>query len=174
MDADLTEPTAGADSVGDRRATSPSDALIERVRLPVRRALVARYGVEIGEDAAAEAMRIAWERRDDIATMSNPIGYLYRVGQSQARPALRWRRRRATFPATEPAVRAEFDRDDVGPVVAALARLRPEERTAIVLVRCYGYSYAEAAETIGVSEAALTNHLHRGLQRLRSRLGVTP
>jgi DNA-directed RNA polymerase specialized sigma24 family protein len=42
---------------------------------------------------------------------------------------------------------------------------------AVVLVHCFGYRYREVAELLGVSEAAVTNHVHRGLARLRSMLG---
>jgi RNA polymerase sigma-70 factor (ECF subfamily) len=65
----------------------------------VRRALVAYYGVEIGTDAAAEAMRVAWERWPDLSAMENPGGYLFRVGQSHARSNVRWARHRTTFPS---------------------------------------------------------------------------
>ena len=64
------------------------------VGVRVRRALVATYGVDIGTEAAADAMALAWERWSSIQTMENPAGYLYRVGQTKARPHLRWMRRR--------------------------------------------------------------------------------
>lgn len=149
------------------------DAFARRIGPPLRRALVAHFGVEIGEEATAEAMRVAWERWPGVGEMANPSGYLYRVGQSHARPHVRWRRRKAAFPVRDRAARADVDRHELGPVFDALAALRPEERTAIVLVRSYGYTYAEVAELLDVSEAAVTNHLHRGLERLRRNLGVT-
>lgn len=48
----------------------------------LRRALVAAYGTERGREAAAEALARAWEHWADVVEMSNPVGYLYRVGQS--------------------------------------------------------------------------------------------
>ena len=163
----------------DDRANPPPrddafDEFVRRTREPLRRALVAMYGVEIGEDAAAEALRIGWERWDEIGTMENPAGYLFRVGQSKARPALRWWRRRSRFPLRDPSPREDAHPSDHDDVYAALATLRPEERAAILLVRSHGYSYAEAADLVGVSESAITNHLHRGMQRLRDELGVMP
>ena len=57
-------------------------------------------------------------------------------------------------------------------VLDALRRLKPDERAAVVLVKSHGYSYREAAEMLGVSEAAVTNHVHRGLIRLRTIMEV--
>src|SRR5262249_19579169 len=60
-------------------------AVIDPIALRLRRALVAAYGVDVGSDASADALAWAWEHRDELATMANPAGYLYRVGQSAAR-----------------------------------------------------------------------------------------
>ena len=136
----------------------------------VRRALVAFYGVEVGTEAAAEAMSVAWQRWAEVSAMDNPAGFVFRVGQSKARPHLRWWSRRDMFPSTEGHVAAaDGSRVDV---LDALRRLKPDERAAVVLVKSHGYSYREAAEMLGVSEAAVTNHVHRGLIRLRTIMEV--
>lgn len=44
----------------------------------------------------------------------------------------------------------------------SLALLKEEEREALLLVDMEGYSYQEAAQMIGISEAALTSRLQRG------------
>jgi DNA-directed RNA polymerase specialized sigma24 family protein len=139
----------------------------------VRRALVAFYGVEIGTEAAAEAMRVAWERWPDVSSMDNPGGYLFRVGQSQARPNVRWARHRTTFPSTATAA-TQPDYTELIDLFAALTRLRPIQRAALVLVRCHGLTYGEAATVLGINESAVTNHVHRGTRRLREILEVTP
>ncbi len=137
----------------------------------VRRALVAYYGVEIGSEAAAAALAVAWERWDDLKDMANPSGYLYRVGQSQARPHIRWAARRRAFPAGDlPAPTAEAA--GLIDVFHALSRLKPEQRTALLLVKSYGYSHRDVAELMRTSEAAVNNLVHRGLLRLRSILEV--
>ncbi len=51
----------------------------------LRAALVAAYGPDVGADAAAAALSYGWEHWRRLSTMSNPAGYLYRVGQSAAR-----------------------------------------------------------------------------------------
>ncbi len=132
----------------------------------LRRALVARNGLEVGVEAAADAMAWAVEHWDRLVTMENPTGYLYRVGQTAAR---RHRRRiRLDFP-DEP--RWEDAPVLEGDVFAALAKLRRNQRVAVVLVHAYEFTYRETAELLRISEAAAKNHVHRGLIKLRSILG---
>jgi RNA polymerase sigma factor (sigma-70 family) len=57
-------------------------------------------------------------------------------------------------------------------LVAALGRLTTSQRVAVVLVHCYGYTLAEAADVQGCSVSTLRNHLSRGLAALRTALGV--
>jgi DNA-directed RNA polymerase specialized sigma24 family protein len=143
--------------------TDPVSALAPRVR----RALVARYGVDDGADAAAEAMAWGVEHLDDLAAMANPAGYLYRVGQSAARRLHRANRGRVSFPREQ----AAADIPDLpGDVFAELARLRHEQRVAVLLVHGYRFTYREVADLLDTTEAAVTNHVHRGLAKLRRRL----
>ena len=53
----------------------------ERLRI----ALTASFGAADGRTAAVDALSWAWEHRDRVKEMSNPVGYLYRVGQTSAR-----------------------------------------------------------------------------------------
>ncbi len=103
-----------------------------------------------------------------LAALDRPAGYLYRVGLSSTRRERRARARRARG-LFDPVVEPEEPFDDE--LFAALARLRRDQRVAVVLVHAYGYSYREVAEVIGASESAVTNHVHRGLRRLRTLLG---
>lgn len=141
---------------------------IEPAAVTLRRALVARNGVEDGCDAAAEAIAWAWEHRVEVEAMSNPLGYLFRVGQSSLRRERRIRSRRGQW-RVEPFVDATagFDPD----LFAGLRRLTADQRTAVVLVHMYGFGYREVADVLDISEAAVTNHVYRGLRRLRQLLG---
>jgi RNA polymerase sigma factor (sigma-70 family) len=147
-----------------RRTT---DAKLVEIERAVRRALVARNGVDLGCEAAAEAMAWAIEHRDRFDLIDQPIGYLYRVGQSSLRRQRRWAR-----PAP-----VRFEAADDDPMLFdrelfdALVRLSHDQRVAVVMVHCYGYRYRDVAEVLGVSDAAVTNHVHRGLARLRTLLG---
>ena len=40
----------------------------------------------------------------------------------------------------------------------------------MILVHSYGWTYAEAAEALGVPISTFRNHLHRGMTRLRTLL----
>ena len=62
----------------------------ERTEPKLRNALVASYGVEVGTEAASDALAFGWEHWDRVQGMENPIGYLFRVGRSRSR---RFRRR---------------------------------------------------------------------------------
>ena len=70
-----------------RGVTFERFAVADSARL--RAGLVAAYGPDVGADAAAEAMAYAFEHWDRLSSMSSPVGYLYRVGQTEARRQLR-------------------------------------------------------------------------------------
>ena len=149
--------------------SSDFDAFVGSTGEAVRSALVAFYGVEVGTEAAADALAVAWERWPEVSAMDNPGGFLFRVGQSRARPHVRWHRRRATFPLIDDSTARPAA--DVVDLLRALGRLRPEQRGALLLVKSYGFTYREAADLLGVTEAAVTNHIHRGLEQLRVSMG---
>lgn len=137
----------------------------ERSEPKLRHALIAAYGVEVGTDAACDALAYGWEHWDRVGEMENPIGYLYRVGRSRSRRLLR---RPPMLPVT---------RSNPTPWVepglpAALARLSDRQRVAVILVYSLGWTYAETAALLGVSIGTVETHVERGLRRLRRRLGV--
>jgi RNA polymerase sigma factor (sigma-70 family) len=140
---------------------------VETVVQRLRRALVARYGVDVGNDVCADALAYAWEHWTDVAAMRNPTGYLYRVAQSAARRHHRWRRR-PTFPPESAPLRGETEPG----LDKALARLSEAHRISVLLVHAYGWTYEETAELLGVPVSTVRNHLHRGMKKLRGALGV--
>ncbi len=148
----------------DLRVDSPwFEAFVHEHGLRLRRALVAASGVQIGNDACAEALAWAWEHRDRLVAMDHPVAYLYRVGQSAARRQRRWRRE-LDLPVE---VRSVDDPEGSMRLDVALNRLSHKQRTVVILVHSHGWSYAEVADALGVSVATVRNHVHRGMQRLR-------
>jgi RNA polymerase sigma factor (sigma-70 family) len=139
------------------------DAFVRDEGLRLRRALIARYGVESGTEAAADALRYAWEHWDRLATMANPIGYLYRVGQSASRRERRWRREVA-FPSRDASY---VDSSVDGELFDVLARLTAAQRESVLLVHAYGWTYEQVAEVLGIRVTAVRNHVHRGTAKLR-------
>jgi DNA-directed RNA polymerase specialized sigma24 family protein len=139
------------------------DDFIVKAQPSLERALVARFGLNDGMDAAAEAMAYACTHWDRISTMANPVGYLYRVGESRTRRE--FQRAHRTFAlvveplTTDQPVDIDLQR--------ALMRVKPNQRVAIVLVHSHGHSYAEAARLMDLPVTAVANHLTRGLASLR-------
>ena len=129
-------------------------------------ALAAAYGPEVGAEATGEALAYAWEHWERLAEMDNPVGYLYRVGQSKARQ-FRWRRP----PVCPVPARAPEHWTEPG-LPAALAGLSRMQRVAVVLVEAFGWTQQEVADPAGISRSSVQKHLGRGLGRLRSELGV--
>ena len=75
----------------------------------------------------------------------------------------------AAFVAAEPTHDADRRGDDPR-LAAALAKLSPRQRTAVMLVHGHGYTLAAAAEVLGVSVSSLRNHVARGIGHLRDDL----
>jgi DNA-directed RNA polymerase specialized sigma24 family protein len=150
------------------RVVDDFDEFVGDATRRLQRALVAQYGVELGREAAADAIAYAWEHRDDLAAKANPIGYLFRVGQTSVR-RLRRQRRLIDLP---PESRADSYRvvDGEPSLPAALSRLTDAQRAAVLLVHAHAYSYAEAAELLDIPVTTLRNHIHRGMTRLRALL----
>ena len=132
----------------------------------LRHALVARFGPDMGRDAVADALTYAWEHWDRVSSMDNPAGYLYRVGQRGAITALRRRHTRLPSPPDQSPPRIE------PALPECLKRLTPHQRTAVLLVKGYGYTYREVAELLDVGVSTVQQHVERALAKLRAGLGV--
>ena len=133
----------------------------------LRRAFVAALGAHRAYDATAEALAYGWEHWDRVRAMENPLGYLYRVGQSRTRPrrhALRsttWDAGVADKPMVEPGLQ---------PALASLSEL---QRVVVVLVHGFEWTLSEVADLLDVTKSTVQTHLERGLARLRAALEVT-
>jgi RNA polymerase sigma-70 factor (ECF subfamily) len=139
------------------------DGYYRRVEPRLRRALVAALGVTPGADAAAHAMSYAFEHWDRVREYENPDGYLYRVGLNSARS----RRRPLRLVAADPVEDPRFEPE----LWDAVRRLPATQRTAVLLVTGWRYTWPEAADVLGVSISTVRNHHARGLQRLRQLIG---
>jgi DNA-directed RNA polymerase specialized sigma24 family protein len=147
-----------------RGVTFEEFAVADSARL--RAGLVAAYGPDVGADAAAEAMAYAFEHWDRLSSMSNPVGYLYRVGQTEARRQLR---PRGYLPAQPARGLPEFE-----PALApALEALTEPQRVAVVMVHALGWAQVDVAAVLEVDVSTLRTHLARALRKLRLALEVT-
>ena len=135
------------------------------IRTRLAKVLAARYGREVAGELVADVTAYAWEHRERLSAMDNPIGYLYRVAQSKARRYSRWNAQRPMTSArldALPLPDLELQRH--------LDALPVKQRMCVVLVHGFEWSYEDAAATLGVSVPAVRNHLHRALKTLRSRI----
>jgi DNA-directed RNA polymerase specialized sigma24 family protein len=144
----------------------PFDEFVATDGLRLRAVLIARYGLEVGCDAHAEALAWAWQHWGRLSAMQNPLGYLYRVAQSATRPHRRWRSRHS-FPSRMPE-RWHLDADPM--LMDSLGDLTEAQRVSVLLVHGHQWSYAEVAEVLECSVSAVTNHVHRGLTAMRKQL----
>ena len=132
----------------------------------MRRVLVARFGVDVGSDLTADALAYAWEHWGRVRGLSNPIGFLFRVAESASRRHARWRRP-DPFPPERPLESLGFADEGLH---VALTNLSLDQRTCVVLVHVFGWSYGDVAEVLDVTVASVRNHLHRGMNNLRAAL----
>lgn len=142
------------------------DAFIAEAQVRLRRAFVARYGIDMGVEACSEAITWAYANQARLVGMTNPVGYLYRVGQTAVRTQVRWQRAPMFPPEVgDPDVPLPDDGLHV-----AMSKLTRDQRCAVMLVHAYGYPYNEAAALLDIPVSSLKNHLNRGLARLRQLL----
>jgi DNA-directed RNA polymerase specialized sigma24 family protein len=129
----------------------------------LRPALFAALGADRCREATAEAFAWAWETWPKAHQLENPIGYLFRVGQSKTRKK-RFRSMLVTPSTDEPLVEPAL--------AGALSQLSEGQRIAVVLVHGYGWTLREVAELRSVQVSSVQTHVDRGLKRLRAALEV--
>ena len=137
--------------------------LINEVEAPLRRALVAAFGLERGREATVNALSWAWEHRARLRSVDNKVAYLYRVGQTSVR------KRKAGIPfARHEPTETWFEPGLPG----ALAALTEKQRIAVVLIHGYQWTMREVADLLGIRVTTVQNHLERGMRGLRAAMEV--
>jgi len=135
----------------------------ERLRI----ALTASFGVADGRIAAVDALSWAWENWERVKEMSNPVGYLYRVGQTSAR-----RIRPRPIPVIGDGVHVDVQR--ISPeLVKAISDLSDQQRTAVMLVHAFGWTVRDVGEVLDLAPSTVQTHSERALARLRDTLEET-
>lgn len=137
---------------------------------------------EEAADALQDAMIAAFRRASSFRGDSAVTTWLHRIVVNAALDRMRRRASRPTAsgqdddaldalattgqPLSDPSGKSDTAMD----VTAALRRLVPEQQAALVLVDMLGYSIADAAEVLGVSEGTVKSRAARGRARLLPRL----
>lgn len=148
-------------------ADSGFTQFVEEIAGPLRQALIARFGPDVGDEATSDALMYAWIHWDRVMTMSNPVGYLYRVGESRANR--QFGRRSLPFAQQW---QQSGERWFEPKLAGALASLSSKQRAAVILVQGFEWTVSEVAEMWGVSFSTVRTHLDRAMTRLRRKLGV--
>jgi RNA polymerase sigma-70 factor (ECF subfamily) len=147
-----------------------------------------RFGLDAvdADEVAQEVFLRAWRGLGRFEERAQLSTWLYRIAFNEAKRRLS----RRTLPRAQPApegdaldpVAALPEPVESGPEARALAgelerrldaaldELPPEWRDAVVLRDIEGLSTHEAAEVVGVGEAAFKSRLHRGRMQLRALL----
>jgi RNA polymerase sigma-70 factor (ECF subfamily) len=147
-------------------------SFFEQAEPRLRTALSGAFGAEVGRDAAADALAWAWQHRDRLHDLDNPIGYLYRVGRSGALRDVR--RREVPSPRSDDGT--DEGREDPDPeltLLAMVAELPEHQRVAVWMVHGLGYRHAEVGALLGCATPTVATHVRRGLSRLRQQLEVS-
>lgn len=153
--------------VSDRPEDSASfDQFVGDAERRLSFAFAAAYGPEVGAEATAEALAYAWEHWERLSMMENPLGYLFRVGQSKSRKY--WRRRPPVAPLPEVTSEPWVEPG----LLDGLRGLSRNQRVAVVLVEGFEWTQQEVADLLEVSRSSVQKHYQRGLSRLRSVLEV--
>jgi RNA polymerase sigma-70 factor (ECF subfamily) len=133
-----------------------------------------RTDAEAAADCVAETFLVAWRRLDDVPAGDAALGWLYGVARrtlaNEYRRTRRWRRLldrlrevdrvRDTTPEVV-VVRRERDRT----VLAALERLRPEDRELLRLALWEELPHGEIGVLLGCSTDAANHRIHRAIGR---------
>lgn len=117
------------------------------------------------EDLAQESYVRLWNIRTSIDWERPLLAWLIVTTRRLATDRFRDLRRRILRVSRAP-THDQAARDQWLDVQAAMARLSPLERTAIVLTALEGYSYTDAAQVLGTSAGALRAAVSRAREKL--------
>jgi RNA polymerase sigma-70 factor (ECF subfamily) len=128
-----------------------------------RALLLATGDPEVASDALAEAFAQALRRDSDLR---DPAAWVWRAGFRIAAGEMKTRNRVEAMSVDVVQEMPESFLD----LWAALRRLTPHQRTAVVLADYAGWSHREIARAMGSTASAVGVHAHRARRRLRELL----
>jgi RNA polymerase sigma-70 factor (sigma-E family) len=124
------------------------------------------------EEIMQDAFLNVFERWERVASLDDPVGYLYRTAMNLFRK--RWRRASMALRRTTGLVPRDDEIEQIESrvdVVRAVALLSPRQRMAIVLIDLLDLSSEEAGRILGISPGTVRMHASRGRAALAVLLG---
>jgi len=145
------------------------EVFYRETRPTIGRALALALGdADIAAEATDEAMTRAYERWTTVGALDRPEAWVYRVASNWALSIFR-RRKLSLHRLYSPA--AIDAATSIDPTVhAAVAGLDVKHRSVVVCRHLLGWTVAETAEALGISEGTVKSRLHRANNTLRVRL----
>jgi RNA polymerase sigma factor (sigma-70 family) len=125
------------------------------------------------EELVQEAFLKVWERWETVKAMNDPAGYLYRTAFN-----LFWNRMRSALRATRRKLRPELQADAFARVderadlLAALRKLSPRQRAAVVLLDLLELTSEEAGRLLRVRPVTVRSLASQGRRVIREALGA--
>lgn len=171
LSSQADEALAAAAARGDGAAF---EILVRRHERVVRGFLTRIAGPGRADDLAQETFLTAWTRASAFTGEGRYKGWLMRIAWRTFLMDARGRGRRlpehkGTGKPPEQADRSDAERDLI--VEDALARLKPEDRAAVVLCLVLGHSHSEAARILDMPLGTLKTRVARGSAKLLELLG---
>jgi RNA polymerase sigma-70 factor (ECF subfamily) len=178
----VPEPTDGELIRASLEDPAAFEGVFERHYDVVRRYAQRRVGVAAGEEVAARAFLVAFERRSRFRPSASGTArpWLLGIATNILRHHVRDERTHLRIVAEMPGPDAPTEPDDedrldaiaMGPAIAAaLAALPARHRDALLLHVLAGLGYDEIAEALGIQPGTVRSRIHRARVALRERLG---
>lgn len=148
--------------------TDAFEAFVAANYASVRRALsLATGSPQRADDMTQEAFTRAYRNWHRVSRMERPVAWVYVVGVNAAHRSFR----RQPALDDHPVETTERDHADrvvaVTTIRAALARLTPRQRLAVVLRHLADLSTADVAKAMGCAEGTVKSTLHAAMRALR-------
>jgi RNA polymerase sigma-70 factor, ECF subfamily len=130
------------------------------------------WAAELTQDAFLRVFKA----RDRLAAVENQRAWIYRIATNTAFNALRRRRRFAWLPwhLVDNLFHMKDATEQIGQrdaVESALLALPPKYRAPLLLYAHYGFSVAEVAEALDISEGAVKTRTYRAREMFRRAYG---
>jgi RNA polymerase sigma-70 factor (ECF subfamily) len=152
-------------------AADPREAIIEHVSVLRAFAISLCRDVTLADDLVQDTLLKAWSKFHLFTPGTNLRAWLFTILRNGFYSGRRKRAREVADSdgtlAGQLACKPEHDGHlALGELAAALGRLPPEQREALILVGAMGFSIEEAAETCGCATGTIKSRANRGRKAL--------